>query len=309
MTEETQERTFSVPSPARLELNNIHGSVDIQSGDEGIIRVTAVKHLDSGDPQRTQIEMDQAKDGSLKVQTHYPENAGWLFNNSRPCKVDYSVRIPSSCSLIVSVVTCSVHISGVSEHISVKTVSGPMDLSDIDGNLKVRTVSGKIKAETLSGSLQVDTVSGTIQILKSNLERVTTSTISGNLLLETNLDSGPYQIKSLSGNAILKFPQNASCTIHSSSISSKVINSPQSNRGYGRRGRKIIKNGGGTMIHHRSISGNLHVDSGQASSEESNIPDEVSIRTSPSNRQEILDRIEAGKLSTEDALQMLAKLK
>ncbi len=63
MSQDISEHTFSVSTP-RLKLSNIRGSLKIQSGDDNVIRVTTVKHLDSGDPERTEIEIAPAEDGN-----------------------------------------------------------------------------------------------------------------------------------------------------------------------------------------------------------------------------------------------------
>ena len=96
---ETIEKTFTVSSPARLNLSNIRGSVEIRPGDEGVIQVTAVKQTGSGDARRTEIELSQDADGTVKVATHFPDAGwGWLIG-SFPCRVDYVVRAPRRCSL------------------------------------------------------------------------------------------------------------------------------------------------------------------------------------------------------------------
>ena len=62
MTQEQITQDFSVPEPARLIVENIRGSVDIQSVDESSISVTAIKHLDTGDAEYTEIFIAQNTD-------------------------------------------------------------------------------------------------------------------------------------------------------------------------------------------------------------------------------------------------------
>jgi predicted membrane protein len=305
MTQETIERTFRVPSPANLTLSNIRGSVDIQSGDDGSISVIAVKHLESGDAKRTTIEMDQAADGSLKVRTQYMENNVWLFRSSLPCKVDYTIRIPSTCSLSISGVSNSATISGVNGPVSIKSVSGLVKLSDIHGNLKANTVSGTLSAKTLSGSLQANTVSGQIQIRQSNLESVITSTVSGDVILETNLGTGPYHFKAISGNVKIKLPESSGYAVQTKSISGRVKTSNQTNGNFSRGVKKVNEKGDGVTIHHSSISGNLHIDSGLTSVVEENTYSNAPPQNQSNKRTEILDRIAAGEISVEDALASL----
>ena len=48
MSTATFEHTFEVEAPARLKVSNIRGHVDVQPGEDGIIRITVVKHKSSG---------------------------------------------------------------------------------------------------------------------------------------------------------------------------------------------------------------------------------------------------------------------
>jgi hypothetical protein len=55
MSQETIEQTFQVPTPAKLKLENVRGSVVIQPAEDGLIRVTAVKHLKTGDADQNRV--------------------------------------------------------------------------------------------------------------------------------------------------------------------------------------------------------------------------------------------------------------
>ena len=92
------EKTFTVASPARLDLRNIRGSVEIRPGGESILQIQVTKDENSGDANRTAIELSQEMDGGVKAATHFPEGAwSWLFG-SFPCRVDYVVQTPRKCS-------------------------------------------------------------------------------------------------------------------------------------------------------------------------------------------------------------------
>ncbi|MFU8773587.1 MAG: hypothetical protein ACNA8H_14365 [Anaerolineales bacterium] len=302
MTQKILERTFQVPSPARLELENIRGSVDIQPGDDGIINIFAIKHLESGDAERTKIILEQNRDGSIRVHTQYPEKFTLFFQNSRPCKVDYRVKVPAACSISLAGVSNTTSISGVSGQMSVKSVSGKVILSEIDGKITIRSVSGSISGKALTGQLFVDVVSGSTKILNSILESAVTSTVSGGVYLETSLGIGPYRFKSISGNVNLKLPRNSKFTIQTRSMSGRIITIPQDNVSYSNRGNKVIQNGGNVLISHNSVSGDLHVDSGTSPAAKESRPGEVSTYKKSNKRQEILEQIAAGEISVEDAL-------
>ena len=58
------EKLFTVSSPAQLDLSNIRGSVEVRPGEEGVIRVEATKDANSGDANRTEIDLSQKADGT-----------------------------------------------------------------------------------------------------------------------------------------------------------------------------------------------------------------------------------------------------
>ena len=306
MTQEKLERTFQVPSPARLTLSNLRGSVDIQSGEDGVIIIKAIKHLDSGDAERTEIEMDQDADGSLTVKTQYQEKTSWLFRSARPCKVDYIIQVPQNCSLSVAGVSNSTAASGVSGLVSIKSVSGYIKLSHIEGNLKSKTVSGSLAGENLSGAIQVDSVSGSVKILESNLESFTSSTISGNVYLQTILGIGPYRFKSISGNVKIKLPKGTNYSIQSRSVSGRVKGLKGNNGDLPQGSKRVIQGGNGVAIHHNSISGDLSIDSGFTSTTEE-VTESSPHQNPVTKRQEILDRIAAGEISVDEALESLKR--
>ncbi len=159
---ETIEKTFTVSSPARLNLSNIRGSVEIRTGEEGVIKVTAVKQTGSGDPKSTEIEMVQEADGTVKVATHYPEAWwGWLIG-SFPCAVEYTVQAPRNCSLKVNGVSNETSAAGFEGEFNFHSVSGEMSVRDLKGPMKISTVSGRMELEDLTGEMKLNTVSGKI---------------------------------------------------------------------------------------------------------------------------------------------------
>ena len=74
MSTEVIEHTFEVEAPAHLRISNVRGHVDIQPGDEGTIRVTALKHSGSGNNGNTQIIVKQESDGLVVAEAKYENN-------------------------------------------------------------------------------------------------------------------------------------------------------------------------------------------------------------------------------------------
>ncbi len=258
VSQEVIEREFAVVVPARLTVTNIRGAVDVQPGDDGVVTITAVKHLDTGDPDRTMIKIRQAGDGSVTVETRFRN--GNSRGRRRPCKVDYTVRLPRACVLGVRCVSSSTLLQGLEGEFDLETVSGPVSLEDISGEIKVTSVSGDIIGERLSGPMKIESVSGEVRLTESHLSAITGSSVSGDLVLQTVLGAGPYGFETVSGDVRLALPPGAGCTVEMKSLSGRLKTSLPVTRSQRRRWKLHADlQGGGPKVRFSSVSGNLSV--------------------------------------------------
>jgi DUF4097 and DUF4098 domain-containing protein YvlB len=270
------EKTFIVNSPSRLDLTNIRGCVEIRPGEEGVIRVTATKDGNSGDAKRTEIELLQEPDGTVKVATRFPEGAwSWMFG-SFPCKVDYVVQAPKKCSLKINCVSSEMLVEGFEGEFSFRSVSGMMTMHDLTGPVKVNTVSGEVELAELSGELQLntvsgkvsgkhiqgpvhlDTVSGKVSLEESSLTAVVASTVSGEMVYQTAFGEGPYRFNSVSGDVELLVPSETHCSAEIRAISGKLSTKlPATTISQQNRNQAVEIQGGGVKVTMQSVSGNL----------------------------------------------------
>jgi hypothetical protein len=65
-------KTLKRHSAALLSVNNLNGSVEIHTGEDGVIQVTAIKQPHTGDEKHTVIELSYEEDGTVKVATRFP---------------------------------------------------------------------------------------------------------------------------------------------------------------------------------------------------------------------------------------------
>jgi hypothetical protein len=300
MTAETLEKNFQVTSPARLELGNIRGSVELRAGEDGVIAVTAVKQVGTGDAERTEIEMTQPSAGTVVVRTRYPEATWtWLFG-SHPCKVDYVVRAPRACALRLWGVSNTLEVSGFEGECSIETVSGEVELRDLTGALRLRTVSGNASVERLSGTFDLKTVSGDVALKESGLASVRSTSISGNVRLATTLADGPYAFDSVSGSVHLTVPPLTRCTAELAGVSGGLSTAfPVSGYSHAPGRHSVRIQGGGVTVSLKSVSGDLSLDSsGPLPAGSGQVP------TAEAHRA-VLEGLERGELSVEDALTRL----
>jgi DUF4097 and DUF4098 domain-containing protein YvlB len=273
---ENIEKTFTVSAPARLNLSNIRGSVEIRPGQDGEIHVTANKHSGSGDASRTDVELVQETDGTVKVATHFPD-AGWSWLiGSFPCRVDYVVRAPRQCSLKINGVSSDIVAEGfegefnfnsvsgemtlrkLSGPVNAKTVSGAIELAELTGEMRINTVSGQISGKSLAGGLHLDTISGRVSFQESSLPSAEATTVSGDMALQTDLGNGPYRFNSVSGNVELKVPPESRCDAELHAISGSLSTKLPATSTVRQNGKQTIEvQGGGVKLYLNSVSGNL----------------------------------------------------
>ena len=270
------EKTFTVASPARLNLSNIRGSVEIHPGEDGMIHVTATKDANTGDAKRTEIQLSQEADGTVKVATRFPEGAwSWLFG-SFPCRVDYVVQAPRKCSLKINGVSSEALAEGFEGEFSfhtvsgemtlrsltgpvkVNTVSGEVELAELTGDLRLNTVSGEVSGKRISGPLHLDTVSGKVSLEESNLSSVEATTVSGEMVYQTAIGAGPYRFNSVSGDVDLLVPPETRCSAELHAISGKLSTKLPATSISRQNGSQTVEvQGGGVKVYLHSVSGNL----------------------------------------------------
>lgn len=280
MSNENFEQVFQVTGPARLEISNICGSVEIRPGADGIITVKAEKLVNTGDAKQTEIEMTQEADGSVKVKTRFPDFwLDWLFG-SKPCKVDYTITAPRACALQVNgrsndlfaegfegdatfkTVSGDMTVRALNGSLSFDSVSGDLQLSDLTGNLHLNTVSGDITGTHLSGTVSLNTVSGDFEIEQSSLLSVSATTVSGEMDLETGLGDGPYKFNSVSGDLTLKVPVDTRFTAELHTLSGDLsVKLPIASNSRYNGMRTADVQGGGVKVYLNSVSGDMKIQS------------------------------------------------
>lgn len=317
MSQETIDKTFNVDAPARLTLSNIRGSVEILPGEDNIIHVTAVKHIHNGDNEQTKIAITQIDSNHVSVKTNY-RNGRISFPTRKPCKVEYKVRVPKACSVKLSGVSNTTAIQGVEGEMIFKTVSGPITLEDISGPIKINSVSGRVSGKQVSGPLAFNTVSGKIRMQASHFPSIDGHTVSGNINIQTPIAEGPYHFNSVSGEVDFIVPLDSTISASLNSISGRIKTPLTTTSSHIKGGNSRLEiQGGGVEVQVKSVSGSLYLKpSEETNNEEMNNstalnPDERSSHPtdeppSTESNMKILDRIAAGELSVNEAIEQIS---
>lgn len=253
--DETIERRFPVRAPARLSVQNIRGIVEIEPGADDEIRVTAIKHLETGDAARTEVEMIQAADGSVMLATRCQEK---LLLGAKPCKVSYRVRVPRECAVALKCISSDATLRGLHGDFTLGTVSGDLRLEALTGTVTVKSVSGDIVGAGLVGHLRLETISGDARLTSAAIPSMEAATVSGDLALASTLGAGPYRMRTVSGDFALTLPAGSGCQIEMQSLSGRLrtdAGTPTRQRGR----QMVTRHGGGPAVRFQSFSGDLDV--------------------------------------------------
>ncbi len=269
---ETFDQTFSVSEPAQLKLANIRGSLLVRAGAPGQVHVYAVKHLGSGNAERTSVEIEQDADGQVCAQTRFREGMLAFLSLSHPCKIDYVVETPPSSRVKASCISSSLTLDGLQGAFDLDSVSGSLELTNLSGDLCIQVVSGEVTGTRLAGSLDMDTVSGAVHCGESDFQQIKLGTVSGDVTLQTPLGSGPYTFNSVSGSVRLVVPDGTACSAQLNTVSGRLHTSLPVNTSRGQRGlHQVDILGGGAPVLLKSVSGGLWIgpEDGQAQAAES----------------------------------------
>lgn len=305
MNEERIERRFDVTSDASLWVSNIRGHIEVQSGDDGVIEVTAIKHLASGDCENTEISIEQDENGRVNARTDYPDRIAWL-SWGKPCKVTYQVRVPQQCTLTIKGISSGISVSGVDGTARIRSVSGDVEIDSLTGELNLRCVSGSVRAKNYTGPVSMDMVSGSADFAGSQVPRIDCKTVSGAITLETSLQEGPYRFNSVSAKVVLVVPPDSTYTAKLNSMSGRIKTSlPGSITHRNGREARLTVGEGGPQVSLKSISGNLYLVTSR-----SDLHGIVAAKTKPEkkaqpDRMDILDRIENGEIDVDQAIREL----
>lgn len=324
MSDETIEKTFQVGTPARLIISNVRGSVTIQPGEASVIEVKAVKH-GNFDSDRNRVEMTQDADGSVRVETR--SNDALFGFLSHPPKVDYFVRVPQGIHLDASCISSSLTVSELEGVFKFKTISGDVELVKLSGPFKLSAVSGDITGSQLSGVLDLNTVSGRVRLTESSFPSADASTVSGDLSLQTPVSQGPYHFSSVSGSVHMFVPADTRCNVELNSVSGSIRSSLPATATRMGHGMKVTQvQGGGTVVRLKSVSGGVSIETEGIPANpvpttgfvpENSVPPIPPIPPVPPipvtsssdpetlSTSEILQRIERGEMTVDEALKLM----
>jgi DUF4097 and DUF4098 domain-containing protein YvlB len=186
---ETLEETRAFDSGGTFRLENVNGTVTIETWSEETVRITAEKAANN-ERALEAIEIDIDGEGDwVEVKTHLPRSRMFFGSGG---KVDYRITLPAKA------------------RVEVETVNGKLDVEGIEGLVRASTVNGSVEVARVSGEVETSTVNGSIKATYLDVDpdgRHRFSTTNGSVTLYLPPDaSGEFEAQTVNGSIKTDFP-------------------------------------------------------------------------------------------------------
>ena len=136
-------QTYPLQPGGSFELQNVNGTVDVQTWDRDEVEVHAVKTAKRKESDLDLVSIDvDATRSSVSVTTRYPQNEGVEV------AVEYIVHVPH-CAHVE-------HLGTVNGTLRIAGVEAVEDLRTVNGNIEVYEGGGSVHAHTTNGNVHLE---------------------------------------------------------------------------------------------------------------------------------------------------------
>lgn len=214
-----ESKVFSVSGIPTLVMQVPSGSVHIESGLPGQVRVVANKHVFLGNSALIQVHSTQSG-STITVTVEEQGGLGLLSNNS----VEFDVSVPGQANLNITADSGSVQANGIVGTIQLHASSGSIQADNLAGALTLITESGSITGGNLKGQMTLSASSGSLTVSGVNATNNSSfKTESGSIDFQgTLVPSGTFLFRAESGSIDLTLPQTASFQVDASTQSGSI---------------------------------------------------------------------------------------
>jgi DUF4097 and DUF4098 domain-containing protein YvlB len=245
------DRTLEMPADGLVAVENLAGSVDIETWNRAEVQIRGVlgKSVE-------EIEIETISNG---VQVRVINRKG----ESRIDGTDLNLRIPQGASVEAESVSADISLSNSrGESVVLRTVSGDLqanaqpqriELYSVSGDVEfegsvarssIETVSGEIVIVGATGEISASTVSGDVTLEAGAVTQGRFEAVSGDLILTMSLsDGGRLTCDSMSGDVNLSLPASQQAEFVAQSFSGDIHSD------FGKSVR--VSKGPGVMLEHR----------------------------------------------------------
>jgi len=337
---ETVERTFSTPEGCDLTVKNVSGTVSVEGWERPETEVVATKHVDWAEVQI------QQEGRQVIVRTKDERGANgfldWLVRHRTP-KVDLAVHVPYVSNIEVTNVNGVIEISRIQGSATTHNVDGPTRVEDVSGSVRAETVNGPIEAAQLEGEARLKAVNGRLALLGSRVHSLAAEAVNGEIEVQTAIEGGGcYTFNTVNGSCHLTVAADTSAHLLVHGVNLGVdcsLPTRSLERSFGKWeatiGDAVV---GRAEISFHTVNGRLRLDSGEPgptqavpfaakAPEQPSVPPQppeppktgfvAKVADAPSgtpvpgqgiSKKQVLEMLEAGQITVEEALGRLRNL-
>lgn len=194
-TEERFERTLDLDGVEKVRVQNVNGTIHVESWDKPTLSLVALKKAKGGGAEQAlrETEIRIRKGGTtLEIETVLPKSSGWYFFSwwgRATAEVGYELKLPPAVPF---------HAETVNGRILAERRAGALVLNTVNGSIRVSGQEGPVHANTVNGSVEVS-FNGPAR--KSDLE-----TVNGSVTVAASRDSSiRYNLQTINGRIRSEF--------------------------------------------------------------------------------------------------------
>lgn len=161
----TYTKTYSMATDGKVNIENIHGQVNIRTWDKGEVYIKVVITVDASSERKAEedfdrIEIDFSNDSryvSAKTTIDNKKSTWWFIQSwwdDDDIKIDYEVSMPSGASLELS------------------HKYGNADLGDFNSDVRINHKYGDLTINHVAGNLDMDVSYGNASVAKANISDI-----------------------------------------------------------------------------------------------------------------------------------------
>jgi len=188
------DQIYPVSLGSEVTLENINGSVTVETWDRPEVRVRAEKVVKSSNPSRARESMKKltinisSPGTGLRIATEHPRDSSggimsWVFGAGVDYSVKYRLTVPREIDLDIETTNGGIEASGVRGSHRLGATNGTIRLHESSGDVQAATTNGSIDAELRelgANPIRLSTTNGKITIrlpsnLRANLKASTTN--------------------------------------------------------------------------------------------------------------------------------------
>ena len=196
-TQERFEKKYDLAGIRKVRVQNVNGSIQIETGGEQL-QVVAVKKVKSASDSDLlkETEIRVTKSGSvIEVETMLPKRGhffAWsFFGRAGSADVAYLITLPAALAL------------------EAETVNGRLAASNRTGDLVLSTVNGGVHVEGQDGPLKVNTVNGSVEVsFAGPMRQASLETVNGSVTVTCARESSiRCTLQTTNGRIQSQFPE------------------------------------------------------------------------------------------------------